>query len=52
MNNFFSGHSENIRNKWKIEELKIKEWTGLARIMEMEFGNNFGCMPEFISWNP
>jgi hypothetical protein len=49
---FFLGHSENIRNKWKIEELEIKKWTGLARITEMEFGDNFRCMPEFISQNP
>jgi hypothetical protein len=36
----------------KIEELEIRKWTGLARITEMEFGNNFGYMPEFISQNP
>jgi hypothetical protein len=39
-------------NDWKIEELEIRKWTRLARIMEMEFGDNFGCMSEFISRNP
>jgi hypothetical protein len=36
----------------EIKELEIRKWTGLARITKMEFGDNFGCMSEFISWNP
>jgi hypothetical protein len=43
---------ENIRNDLKPEELKITKWTGFVRITEMELGDNFGCMSEFISWNP
>jgi hypothetical protein len=36
----------------KIEELEIRKWTGFARITEMEFRDNFGCMSKFISRNP
>jgi hypothetical protein len=36
----------------ELEELEIRRWTRLARIMKMEFGNNFRCMPKFISQNP
>jgi hypothetical protein len=36
----------------KIEELEIRKWTRFARITEMKLGDNFGCIPEFISRNP
>jgi hypothetical protein len=36
----------------ELKELKTRKWTGFVRIMEMELKNNFGCMSEFISWNP
>jgi hypothetical protein len=34
------------------EELEIRKWTGFARIMEMELGDDFGGMSQFICWNP
>jgi hypothetical protein len=46
---------EKVRNELRSKELKklkIRKWTGFVRIMEMEFGDDFGCMSEFISWNP
>jgi hypothetical protein len=36
----------------KSEELETRKWTRFARITEMEFGDDFGCMPEFICRNP
>jgi hypothetical protein len=36
----------------KTEELKIRKWTGFARITKMEFGDDFGGMPKFICRNP
>jgi hypothetical protein len=36
----------------KTEELKIRKWTGFVRVIEMDLGDNFGCMSEFISQNP
>jgi hypothetical protein len=35
-----------------MKELKIGEWSRFVRITEMEFGDNFGRMSKFISWNP
>jgi hypothetical protein len=42
---------EKVRNDLRLKELKglkIREWTGFARIMEIEFGDDFRCMSEFI----
>jgi hypothetical protein len=41
-----------IRNEQKTKELEIKKWTRFVRIMEMKFGDDFGSMSKFISWNP
>jgi hypothetical protein len=48
-------HLVKVRNELRSKELKklkIRKWTSFVRIMEIEFGKNFGCMSEFISWNP
>jgi hypothetical protein len=43
---------EKVRKGIVNEELKIREWTRPVRITEMEFGDDFECMSEFISQNP
>jgi hypothetical protein len=32
-----------------LKESKIRKWTRFVRITEMELGDNFGSMAEFIS---
>jgi hypothetical protein len=36
----------------ELKESKTRKWTRFVRITEMELGNNFGSMSEFISQNP
>jgi hypothetical protein len=51
-NDFLVLLENKIRNESKTKELKIRKWTRLIWITEMEFGDDFGCMSKFISQNP